>query len=595
MTTEWGGSSEGLPRLPLDELVDELQARVDEMRRTRDRVHSLLEAVLTVGSELDLPQVLRRIVEAATVLVDAEYGALGVIGEDGMLARFVPVGISEEQYAEIGHLPTGHGLLGELIRHPRPLRLPDLAAHPASRGFPEGHPPMHTFLGVPVRVRDEVFGNLYLTEKRDGREFDAEDESVLSTLAVAAGVAVENARLYEQARNRQRWLEANAEVTASLLSGADESAVVELIVRHARHILHAELGALAVPVHEGADLRFVRVSGARWEGHQGLVVPAEGSFVGAAVRAGKPITSPDIAHDPRVTEGPRRWQGLGPAVAVPMESREDVRGVLLLARGEPPAFGEHETAPLLTYAGQAALAMELADRRRDAEQVALLEDRDRIARDLHDLAIQRLFATGISLQSALRFVDHPEAEHRLLHAVDDLDETVRIIRSTIFGLRRREPGVRRHGLRVRVAEAAEEAARALGFTPSLHTEGLVDTDVPAEVGDEVVTVLAEALTNVARHAHATAADVALVVGGGRVALTVRDDGVGIPAAGRRSGLLNLAERAERLGGGLTVEAPEAGGTRLVWSVPLGGTGGSLDAGPPRDSGPLRAAGPPRDG
>ncbi|MBW1596425.1 GAF domain-containing protein [Streptomyces sp. JJ38] len=546
------------------------------MRRTRDRVHSLLEAVLTVGSELDLPQVLRRIVEAATVLVDAEYGALGVIGDDGMLARFVPVGISEEQYAEIGHLPTGHGLLGELIRHPRPLRLADLSAHPASRGFPAGHPPMHTFLGVPVRVRDEVFGNLYLTEKRGGRAFDAEDESVLSTLAVAAGVAIENARLYEQARNRQRWLEANAEVTASLLSGADESAVVELIVRQARHILHAELGALAVPVHDGAELRFVRVSGERWEGHQGLVVPAEGSFVGAAVRAGKPITSPDIAHDPRVTGGPRRWQGLGPAVAVPMESREDVRGVLLLAREEPPAFGEYEAAPLLTYAGQAALAMELADRRRDAEQVALLEDRDRIARDLHDLAIQRLFATGISLQSALRFVDHPEAEHRLLHAVDDLDETVRIIRSTIFGLRRREPGVRRHGLRVRVAEAAEEAARALGFTPSLHTEGLVDTDVPAEVGDEVVTVLAEALTNVARHAHATAADVALVVGGGRVSLTVRDDGVGIPVGGRRSGLLNLAERAERLGGGLTVETAEAGGTRLVWSVPLGG------AGPPRD-------------
>jgi signal transduction histidine kinase len=542
------------------------------VRGTRDRVHSLLEAVLSVGRELDLPGALRRIVEAAVLLVDAEYGALGVIGEDGRLSQFLPVGLAEEESAAIGPLPSGHGILGELIKHPESLRLDQLANHPASYGFPANHPPMHSFLGVPIRVRDEVFGNIYLTEKRGGREFDSEDETVLSTLAVAAGVAIENARLYEEARYRQRWLEANAEITASLLSGADGMRVLELIVEHARRILSADLGVLALPVEGGGSLSVAIADGTDADIHRGLVLPREGSFVGAAAAAKEPITSPDIACDDRVTAGPPRWAGLGPAVAVPMLTGDGgVRGVLLLAREERQvAFTEEETAPLLAFAGQAALAMELAERRRVAEQLALLEDRDRIARDLHDLAIQRLFATGMTLQSAVRFVEHPEANERLLRAVDDLDETIKIIRSTIFGLRAREngPAGAGQGVRVRVAKAVEASVAGLGFTPALRMEGLVDTDVPPVVADHVVAVLAEAVSNVARHAHATCADVLLVVGSGTLTLTVADDGVGVPERGRRSGLRNLEERALKLGGEMTIERPEGGGTRLVWRVPL---------------------------
>lgn len=212
-----GEESGQLPRLRLDELLDELQIRIDAVRGTRDRVNSLLEAVLSVGRELDLPQVLRQIVESAVVLVDAEYGALGVV-EGARLSEFLTVGVTEEQVKKIGPLPKGHGILGELIRHPEPLRLPEISQNPASYGFPPHHPPMRSFLGVPIRVRDEVFGNLYLTEKRDGRDFDGEDEAVLRTLAVAAGVAIENARLYKAARDRQRWMEANAEVVSALLS-----------------------------------------------------------------------------------------------------------------------------------------------------------------------------------------------------------------------------------------------------------------------------------------------------------------------------------------------------------------------------------------
>ncbi|MCI0386140.1 GAF domain-containing sensor histidine kinase, partial [Streptomyces sp. CNQ085] len=559
-----------LPRLQLDELLDELQARVDAVRGTRDRVRSLLEAVMSVGQELDLAHALQRIVEAAVLLVDAEYGALGVIGEDGRLSQFIPVGIDEETVETIGPLPSGHGLLGELIRHPEPLRIPDLAEHRNSSGFPPNHPPMHSFLGVPIRVREEVFGNLYLTEKRGGAEFDAEDEAVLSTLAVAAGVAIENARLYEQARNRERWMEANAEITAGLLSGADEREVLALVVDHARHILAADLGVLALPLEDTGNLQVVLAEGRSGEEFRGLVLPAEGSFVGAALAAGEAITSADIANDPRASAGAQRWKGTGPAVAVPMGAGDGVRGVLLLARGERRApFTETETAPLASFSGQAAVAMELAERRRAAEQVTLLEDRDRIARDLHDLAIQRLFATGMTLQSAVRFVRHQEASERLLRAVDDLDETIKIIRSTIFGLRSHGDGrTGRQGLRVRVARLVEEAVGNLGFTPALRMEGLVDTDVPPGVADHVVAVLAEALSNVARHARAAVAEVSLVVAGGSLTATVTDDGVGVPEDGRRSGLVNLAERAGKLGGELLLERPPSGGTRLLWRVPL---------------------------
>ncbi|WP_410539435.1 GAF domain-containing protein [Streptomyces sp. KL2] len=561
-----------LPRLQLDELLDELQARVDAVRGTRDRVHSLLEAVMSVGQELELSHALQRIVEAAVLLVDAEYGALGVIGEDGLLSQFIPVGIDAETVEAIGPLPSGHGLLGELIRHPEPLRIPELAEHRNSSGFPPNHPPMHSFLGVPIRVREEVFGNLYLTEKRGGLEFDAEDEAVLSTLAVAAGVAIENARLYEQARNRERWMEANAEITAGLLSGVDEHEVLALVVDHARHILAADLGVLALPLEDTGNLQVVLAEGEGSEEFRGLVLPEEGSFVGAALAAGEAITSADIAGDPRISAGTERWKGMGPAVAVPMGAGDGVRGVLLLARRERRApFTETETAPLASFSGQAAVAMELAERRRAAEQVALLEDRDRIARDLHDLAIQRLFATGMTLQSAVRFVQHQEASERLLRAVDDLDETIKIIRSTIFGLRSHGDGQgRQQGLRVRVARLVEEAVGNLGFTPALRMEGLLDTDVPPAVADHVVAVLAEALSNVARHARAAVAEVSLVVAGGSLTATVADDGVGIPEGGRRSGLVNLAERAEKLGGELLVERPPSGGSCLVWRVPLDG-------------------------
>ncbi|MBO1332919.1 GAF domain-containing sensor histidine kinase [Streptomyces sp. VRA16 Mangrove soil] len=561
-----------LPRLRLDELLEELQVRIDAVRGTRNRLQGLLEAVLSVGQELNLSQVLRRIVEAAVVLVDAEYGALGVIGEDRRkLSQFLPVGIDDELRARIGDLPSGHGLLGELIRHPEPLRLHELAEHPASSGFPPHHPPMHTFVGVPIRVRETVFGNLYLTQKRGGGDFDDEDVAVLQTLGAAAGVAVENARLYEEVRLRERWLQLSAEFSGSLLSGTTETEVLRLMVERAREITGADLGVITLVVPGSTELHEVLALGRRSKAHHDIVLPRKGTFAGAALAAGELVTSDDIRKDPRITYQPARWDGLGPAVAMPLGTSDRERGVLMLARkAEEQPFSAAELTPLVGFAGQATLALELSDRRRDAEQMSLLEDRDRIARDLHDLAIQRLFATGMTLQSAQRFVQHPEAAERLMRAVDDLDTTIKIIRSTIFGLRERDAPPTGAGLRIRVVRAVEEAARVLGFTPALRMEGLVDVDVPGPVADDVLAVLGEALTNVARHAQASAAEVALVVRGGAVTLSVLDDGVGISTEpdAHRSGLANLAVRADQRDGTVTTEPREGGGTRLVWTVPL---------------------------
>ncbi|MFJ8801936.1 GAF domain-containing protein [Streptomyces sp. NPDC102487] len=572
-------SQDHLPKLRLDELLGELQVRIDAVRGTRDRLHSLLEAVLSVGRELDLPQVLRSIVEAAVVLVDAEYGALGVIGGDRKLAEFLTVGIEGEQRERIGALPSGHGILGELIRHPEPLRLPELSEHPASYGFPANHPPMHSFLGVPIRVRDEVFGNLYLTEKRSAKEFDTEDEAVLSTLAVAAGVAIENARLYEETRLRERWQQASGEVTRLLLSGAPSAEVLEQIADAARKIVSADVGMIAECLPGEESLRPALAVGQDAEQRQGLVMSGRDGLVAAALTSSEPVVSDDVAHDERVAQGgDPQWAGLGPVVAVPLGAGGKARGVLLLGRvpGAAP-FGEAATGPLLAFAGQAALTLKLAERRRDAEQIALLQDRDRIARDLHDLAIQRLFAAGMTLQSTQRFMEHPEGRERLTRTVDDLDDTIKIIRSTIFGLRTHGGTREGGGLRARVSEAVQAATHSLGFSPGLQIEGLVDTDVPGGIADHAVAVLGEALSNAARHSGARAVDVRLRLVAGELTLTVSDDGCGVASDAPRSGLKNMEERAASLGGTLSLaERPEGGGTRLEWRVPVALNSGATE-------------------
>ncbi|WP_169946268.1 GAF domain-containing protein [Microbispora sp. H11081] len=567
------------PGMRLDDLLAELQSRLEAVLATRDRVHALLEAVVSIGSDLDLEVVLRRIVGTATTLVDATYGAMGVIGEDNTLIQFVPVGLSEEEIARIEHWPHGLGLLGLLIKEPQTLRLSHISTHPESYGFPPGHPPMGSFLGVPIRVRDEVFGNLYLTEKRGGGDFDEDDEAIVVALATAAGVAIENARLYEDSRRRETWLQASSDITTRLLSGGEPQDVLTLIARRAREMADADTTAILLP---GPGRETLRVAlrdtapadttgdgaapgeSAPGEGQ----VPVEGSLAGRAFLSGEPQALDDPGGEvwPAGSESP----DAGPVAVVPLGAPGAVHGVLALVKrpGRMP-FSQSQLRMLHAFAGQAAIALELAEARRDAERLGLLEDRDRIAKDLHDVVIQRLFAVAMTLMSAVRLVERPEASSRLQTAIDELDTTIRQIRSTIFALQT----PREHSapsLRAQVVDLVEGARGHLGFMPGLSLEGRLDNDVPAEIAGHLLAVLREALSNLVRHAKAGRADVTVRAAGGRLTLLVVDDGVGIPAQGRRSGLRNLAERAEQLGGACTVTSPETGGTHLEWSVPLPG-------------------------
>jgi signal transduction histidine kinase len=556
-----------LPQARLDDLLTELQSRLQTVLATRDRVYALLEAVVAVGAHLDLQVVLRQIVEAAITLVRARYGALGVIGDGGRLAEFVPVGLADEQIAGIHHWPEGLGLLGALISDPRPLRLPHIAASPKSRGFPPGHPPMRSFLGVPIRVRAKVYGNLYLTEKEGGADFDEEDEALLVALAAAAGVAIDNAWLYEEARQQQRWLRASSEVTRRLLSGARSDEVLALITQQTLDMSGADLVALAVPTPDRQQLVIQYAAGAAADDAIGLVLPVDRSLSGQVMLSGEPVTVADFAHDERVAGTAREQLPLGPAILFPLGEPGDVRGVFTVGRGPgamplpPPAI-----EMISTFAAQAAIGLELAEHRSDAERLAILQDRDRIARDLHDLVIQRLYATGMSLQGAVPLLARPEAARRVSGAVDALDETIREIRSAIFSLQARGDS-RLHGLRAQVLEVADEMSAPLGFAPSLRLVGPLDETVPSEIGEHLLGALREALSNAARHAHGSRVDVT-VQADSELTLRVRDNGTGMGTSTRRSGLANLAERATELGGKLEITSTDGAGTQLDWWVPI---------------------------
>ncbi|HEX9517189.1 MAG TPA: GAF domain-containing protein [Streptosporangiaceae bacterium] len=564
---ESAGSHPLLPSLRLDELLDELQVRLQAVLSTRDRVYSLLEAVVAVGSSLELEVLLRSIVETAVSLVDARYGAMGVIGEGGRLAEFIPVGISSSEIEAIHHWPEGKGLLGLLVTDPKPLRLAEIKEHPASFGFPAGHPPMKTFLGVPIRIRGEVYGNLYLTEKHGGGQFDTEDEAVVIALAAAAGVAIENARLYDQSRRQQRWLSATAEVTRHLLSGAEPGAALSMITDKALEMTGADLVMVTLPMPDGRHVRIEHAAGLGAEQALGLVVPLENSITEAVLSTGEPLSIPDYTSDPRVITTAKAGLPIGPLEAVPLGAPGKVRGVLSAGR-RPGAMPLSPAAAdmLATFAAQAAIALELAEHRMQAEQMAVFEDRDRIAKDLHDLVIQRLYATGMSLQGVTSLIKVPEVADRVSRSVDALDDTIMEIRSAIFALQTRSE-TKPAAARARILFVAQEMASALGFPPSLQLDGALDTVLPDQITEHLLTALREALSNAARHSGASQVDVT-VTANGELVLEVKDNGVGIVPGGRRSGLRNLEQRAAALGGSMVTRPAEGGGTELTWRVPL---------------------------
>lgn len=537
--------------------------RVGEVMTSRERLRALLDAVVGIGTNLDLRTTLQRIVQAACELVGARYGALGVVGPDRLLHDFIVHGITPEQHERIGDLPHGRGVLGLLIDDPRPLRMPDITQHPRSYGFPANHPPMHSFLGVPVLIRDQIFGNLYLAEKQGGAQFTEDDEEIVVALAAAAGVAIENARLYALAHRRERWLAATAEITTVLLGEVRRTDALALVARRAREVAEAELALVLLYDTDTEQFSVEVVDGPDEQAHAlvGAVLPAADTSFGAAVAEGRHDQVDDLAHA-------APWPALlhtGSAMISPLTTAETLHGVLIVAhRPERGGGASEEDLTLLgSFAGQAALAMERARGQEERELLVVLEDRERIARDLHDVVIQRLFATGLQLQSAAPMA-RPEVAKRINAAVDDLDATIRDIRRTIFELRTPMTSE----LRTEIRAAVEAAAEALGFKPHLELSGPVDSAVPDAIRPDLTAVLREALSNVVRHAQCTRVDVAVRVDSGQVTVTVTDNGVGCDPAAARGGLVNLRERASRLDGTFTVTAAESRGTEVCWAVPL---------------------------
>jgi signal transduction histidine kinase len=565
-----------MPKLELDELLLQLIDRAQDVVSTQGRLRGLLRANQAIVGNLALPALLRRIVQAACELTQARYGALGVLDPAGGLEQFVNVGFDEETLGLIGHLPEGRGLLGAVIDDAEPIRLATMSEDPRSVGFPAHHPPMNSFLGVPIRVRDVVFGNLYLTERANG-EFTAEDEELVAALAATAGVAIANARLYEEARRRQDWLQASTEVTQQLLSTEGEEPL-RLIARQARVIADSDIVTFMLPTPDGQRLIVEVAAGQGADELTALTTPIAKTLVGQAFTTGQPVLVGDIEGDHDHLGNLSEVVPVGPVMVVPLGGAHGTRGALVIGRLRGRhLFTDADLEMATTFANHASIALELADARTDQQRIVLLEDRDRIARDLHDHVIQRLFAIGLTVQSVAGSMGTDERQTRLSRVVSDIDETIRQTRTSIFQLRG-PLGPETGTVRTRLLAVVGEVSSLLGFVPGLSFGGPIDAVVPESVVEDVVAVLREGLSNVARHAEAGRVHVDVTASPTELSIDMTDDGLGIGDTERRSGLANLRQRAEQHGGTLTL-APgrttgddrsptDHEGTRLQWTIPL---------------------------
>jgi len=553
-----------LSQLRLRELLVEVQDRVHQIVKGRDRLDGLVDAMLAVSSGLELDDTLKTIVRTATELVDARYGALGVRGQEEELVGFITTGMDSETQRLIGSLPDGRGVLGLLIDEPKPIRLDDIRRHPASVGFPANHPPMGTFLGVPVRIRDEVYGNLYLTEKADGQPFSEDDEVLAEALAAAAGIAIDNARLYEQSRARQSWIEATRDIATELLRGGEPTQAFRLIADQARNLSGADVVLIAVPadtempVAEVDELLVVETAG--WDCPPGAVpsLPVANSAIGTAFASRNPIRSGALADVIELV-----GHG-GPAMILPLRSTETVAGVVVILR-QPGGreFTDEQLEMMAAFADQATLAWQLANTQRRMHELDVIADRDRIARDLHDHVIQRLFAVGLSLQGVIPRARSVEVQSRLADTVDELQGVIQEIRTTIFDLHGGSPGTTR--LRQRLDEAIAAFAGS-GLRTTAQFVGPLSV-VDSTLADHAEAVVREAVSNAARHARARHVTVNVRVED-ELSLEVIDDGCGMPVELTASGLSNLRTRAEETGGQLVISEAPGGGTILRWSAPL---------------------------
>jgi signal transduction histidine kinase len=537
-----------------------------------ERTRALIEAGIALTSELSLDSVLQKLVDTAAELTGARYAALGVLDQPGeRLERFVTTGIDEEMRAAIGDLPRGRGILGVLIREPRPLRLSDLHQDPRSVGFPPDHPEMHSFLGVPIHLRGVVYGNLYLTEKEGGLDFDEEDEATVVLLAAQAAVAIENARLYETATRWGAQLESLNEVMNVLVTEFDLDTLLQLVAEQLRELIGARLVAIALP--NGDTLRLAAISGEGAEEYAGLELSARSKTMRVlARRRSERVDS--VLDDPEVEQDAARRLGARSALYVPLLAREEAIGVLIVhdKTGPETRFADSDLRLSEIFAGRAAVAVELRQRvaRVALERVlsAQEDERRRLARELHDETGQAL--TSILL--GLRGLEEAKDPETLRAAVGEVRE---LVRSTLQDVRQlavelRPTALDDFGLVAAVerltANFAEQTGIGVEFVPNLP-EGRL----PPDVETALYRIVQESLTNVVKHARAGHVSVVLTQNDRLVSVVVEDDGVGfepLRVHGDGIGLVGMRERVGLLGGRVAVESRPGAGTTFVAEVPL---------------------------
>lgn len=548
-------------------LASSIHEQLDELLGARDQMERLLRVIVGLASDLDLDATLHRIVGAAIKLTGARYGALGVLGPDGTLSSFLHSGIDDETTARIGHLPVGKGVLGLLLQEGRPLRLDDLRAHPAAVGFPEHHPPMGALLGVPITIRQAMFGSLYLTEPEGRETFSESDEVVARALASAAAVAIDNARLFAQARASATWMKASRAVTAALAGDESVAQPLRLIAERACELTDSEQAIVLVPADGDApadeiDTLVVSTAvGLHAEEVTGQEIPIDGSTTGGVFRSGVPLITESFRHPiESFTDVGQRY-----AIVMPLRAQHTVLGVLIVARNERQTpFDTSHLELMSDFADHAAVALALSVSREQALKLSVISDRERIAHDLHDHVIQRLFAVGMDLQGTAARSRSPEITKRLNRAIDDLQTTIEEIRGTIFAL---QPPGHEVGFRQRVQDAIAELTDDRDLETTVHMSGPLSA-VDDHLAEHALSVVIEAISNVLRHSGADHLTVEINVAD-ELIVDIADDGCGIdPTNARYSGLANMARRADLVGGTCLIVEPPGGGTHVKWSAPL---------------------------
>ena len=546
---------------------------MDALSVSEGRLRALFSASLAVSSELSLDALLHRIVEAAAELTGARYAALGVIDASGTeLEQFLTHGIDADTRAEIGSLPRGRGILGVLIRESKPLRLHDLAHDPRSVGFPPGHPPMRSFLGVPIMLRGVAYGNLYLTEKQGGEDFTDEDQETLTLLAGQAAVAIENARLYEASTRWSRQLQSLEEVGNALATETDLERLLDLVVRRLRELVGAQIVALALPT--GADeLRFAAAAGETAQDLLGETISRSGSKSGRVLARRRSERIDSIIDDPEVHQETTRRLGVRTGMWVPLIARDRVIGVLEIhdKEGPDPRFSDDDLRLAETFAARAAVAVELShrvaqDALRRVVQAQELERR-RLARELHDETGQALTSILLGLKPLEEaLADHPaqaglaELRELVVSALQDVRRlAVELLPAVLddFGL---VPALER---------LIESYAEQSGIRVDFHS-ALGEARLPSDVETALYRVVQEALTNIAKHANAGSVSVSVARRETTVAATIEDDGEGFDPRSVREdgiGLIGMRERLALIEGRLHVESRPGVGTTIVAEVP----------------------------